>query len=60
MTLYHGSKAFRVINERLRDGSKIPDEVTITSVALLVNKEVSKYSMKTDGRELLSHYGKRI
>ncbi|KAH7351275.1 fungal-specific transcription factor domain-containing protein [Rhexocercosporidium sp. MPI-PUGE-AT-0058] len=37
--LYHGSQAFRLINERLRDCSGTFSDVTIAAVAMLVNKE---------------------
>lgn len=37
--LYHGSEAFRIINERL-ENNFVFDDVTIAAVAMLVNKEV--------------------
>ncbi len=37
--LYHGSEAFRIINERLQNNFAF-DDVTIAAVAMLVNKEV--------------------
>ncbi|KAG4431745.1 hypothetical protein IFR05_012779 [Cadophora sp. M221] len=37
--LYHGSEAFRVINERLGDSSGVFSDATIAAVAMLVNKE---------------------
>ncbi|KAE8449819.1 hypothetical protein EG329_007296 [Mollisiaceae sp. DMI_Dod_QoI] len=36
--LYHGSEAFRIINERL-ENNFVFDDVTIAAVAMLVNKE---------------------
>lgn len=39
--LYHGSEAFRVINERLGDPSGTYSDATIAAVAMLVNKEAS-------------------
>lgn len=38
--LYHGSEAFRIINDRLQK-SVVFDDATIAAVAMLVNKEVS-------------------
>lgn len=37
--LYHGSEAFRIINDRL-ENNVVFDDVTIGAVAMLVNKEV--------------------
>jgi hypothetical protein len=41
-SLYHGSEAFQIINQRLRT-SETFSNMTIASVAMLANKEVSPY-----------------
>lgn len=45
VSLYHGGEAFRIINERLRNGL-VFDDVTIAAVAMLVNKEVSFHTLR--------------
>jgi hypothetical protein len=40
-SLHHGGKALSIINERLGDSKRDISDSTISSVALLVNKEVS-------------------
>ncbi|PVH89111.1 hypothetical protein DL98DRAFT_96440 [Cadophora sp. DSE1049] len=58
--LYHGSEAFRLINERLGDPNPVLSDATIAAVAMFVNKENlnGKYELSDvhkQGLELMIH-----